>query len=289
MLAENSRELESPYENNLLDERILELSSDKWTMYFDGVVNLSGSGIGAVLISPAGQHYPVAAKLVFPCTNNISKYEACILGLLLAIDMKVRKLQVYGDSALIILQTEGLWRTRDSKFIPYHGFLEELLKEFEEISFEYLPRSQNQFADALATLSSMLQVMKGLDTELLRIEILERPAYCMTIANEPDGKPWYYDIMIYLQKGEFPRGSEMKQVAKSFNRKVQPRHFEVDDLVLKKILSDVPEPREKFTPNYEGPYVVKKVLPGGALVLIEIDGRELPKPVNADAVKKYFP
>ena len=45
-------------------------------MYFDGAVNLSGSGTGAVLISPTGQHYPVAAKLVFPCTNNISEYEA---------------------------------------------------------------------------------------------------------------------------------------------------------------------------------------------------------------------
>ena len=45
----------------------------------------------------------------------------------------------------------------------------------------------------------------------------------------------------------------------------------------------------KFTPNYEGPYVIKKVLPGGALILVEMDGRELPKPVNADAVKKYFP
>ncbi|PKI73416.1 hypothetical protein CRG98_006186, partial [Punica granatum] len=31
-------------------------------MYFDGAVNSAGSGIGAVLISPDGRHYPVAAK-----------------------------------------------------------------------------------------------------------------------------------------------------------------------------------------------------------------------------------
>lgn len=156
---------------------------------YDGAVNLFGSGTEAILISPAGQHYLVAAKLVFPCTNNISEYEACILDLQLAIDMEVRKLQVYGDSTLIILQTKGFWRTRDSELILYHGFLEELLKEFEEISFEHLPRSQNHFAYALATLSSMLQVMEGLDIKPLRIEILELlKAYCMTIANKPDGK-----------------------------------------------------------------------------------------------------
>ncbi|XP_030477181.1 uncharacterized protein LOC115694194 [Syzygium oleosum] len=150
--------------------------SDKWTMYFNGVVNLAGSGTGAVLISQTGQHHPVAAKLVFPCTNNVSEYEACILGLQLTVDMKVRKLQVYSDSALIILHTEGQWRTpHDPKLIPYHEFLEELIKEFKEISFEYLPQAQNQFADALATLSSMLQVMEGLDIEPLKIKILTRP------------------------------------------------------------------------------------------------------------------
>ena len=80
-------------------------------MYFDGATNLSGSGTGAILISPEGRHYPVSAKLVFSCTNNVAKYEACILGLQLALSMKVKRLQVYGDSMLIILQTTGEWQT----------------------------------------------------------------------------------------------------------------------------------------------------------------------------------
>ena len=75
-----------------IDKRIHLVSHDKWTIYFDGAVKLSGSGSRAVLTSSTDQHYPVAAKLVFPCTNNISEYEACILGLQLAIDMKVKRL-----------------------------------------------------------------------------------------------------------------------------------------------------------------------------------------------------
>jgi len=40
--------------------------------------------------------------------------------------------------------------------------------------------------------------------------------------------------------------------------------------------------------NYEGPYVVKKALPGGALILTKMDGEELHFPVNSDTVKKFY-
>jgi len=43
-----------------------------------------------------------------------------------------------------------------------------------------------------------------------------------------------------------------------------------------------------WVPNYEGPYVVKKVFSGGALILTRMDGEELPLPANSDAVKKFY-
>jgi len=46
--------------------------------------------------------------------------------------------------------------------------------------------------------------------------------------------------------------------------------------------------RGKWTPNYEGPYVVKKAFSSGALVLTKMDGEELPLLVNSDAVKKFY-
>ncbi|KAJ9135006.1 hypothetical protein P3X46_032230 [Hevea brasiliensis] len=88
-------------------------------MYFDGAINLSGNGIGVVLISPDGKHFPIAIKLRFDCTNNVIEYEACVMGLQAAIEMKVRKLEVYGDSALIIYQVKREWQTKDPKLIPY--------------------------------------------------------------------------------------------------------------------------------------------------------------------------
>ncbi|XP_070022735.1 uncharacterized protein [Nicotiana sylvestris] len=61
-------------------------------MFFNGVANFKGVGIGAVLVLETGQHYLVSAKLRFPCTNNMAKYEAYIMGLNLAIDMNIQEL-----------------------------------------------------------------------------------------------------------------------------------------------------------------------------------------------------
>ena len=60
------------------------------------------------------------------------------------------------------------------------------------------------------------------------------------------------------------------------------------DLVLRKIMSFNTDSRGKWTPNFEGPYVVKKSFSGGALILLTMDGEEFPRPMNADAIKKYF-
>ena len=59
-----------------------------WKMYFDGASNALGRGVGAVLISPNGNHYPFTRKLSFDCTNNVAEYEACVLGLQAAIEKK---------------------------------------------------------------------------------------------------------------------------------------------------------------------------------------------------------
>ncbi|KAI5403156.1 hypothetical protein KIW84_050658 [Lathyrus oleraceus] len=75
---------------------------------------------------------------------------------------------------------------------------------------------------------------------------------------------------------------------RALDKKVRPRVYHVGDMVLKRILPPQNDRRGKWTPNYEGPFVVKKVFSGGALLLTTMDGEDFPSPVNADAVKKYF-
>ncbi|PKI65832.1 hypothetical protein CRG98_013786 [Punica granatum] len=339
-------------------------------------------------------------KSDFPCTNNVAEYEACILGLQAAIDFK----------------------TKDAKLVPYHEYLEELAENFEKISFTYTSRIKNQFADALATLASMLSITKENLIEPLEIEIAKGPAHCDAI-EATDEQPWYEDIKIFLRIGQYlafanrrdrktlqrltahyflsgetlyrrsfnatllrhyhlcqvyadqikappmsytrwqPRGPfqcggidvicpinpnasngylfilvaidyftkwieamtltsiTTNAVARflkrdiiarygvletiitdnaknlnnkiidelSFNARVRHREFCPGDLVLRKVLHIAPDSRGKFAYKYDGPFVVKEVFSGGAIILSDMDETENALPVNADALKKYYP
>ncbi|PKI61784.1 hypothetical protein CRG98_017834 [Punica granatum] len=189
------------------DEGILQVEGEEekpWCkMYFDGAVNSAGSDIGAVLISPDGRYYPVAAKIDFPCTNNVAEYEACILGLQAAIDFKVKEVDVFGDSMLTIFQTLGQWKTKDAKLVPYHEYLERLMENFEDISFTYTLRMKNQFANALVTLASMVSITRENLIKPLEIEIAKGPAHCNAI-EASEAKPWYEDIKNFLRIGQYP-------------------------------------------------------------------------------------
>ncbi|PKI50401.1 hypothetical protein CRG98_029229, partial [Punica granatum] len=120
-----------------------------------------------------------------------------------AIDLKVKELEVFGDSMLTIFQTLKQWKTKDLKLVPCHEYLEELTENFEDISFTYTPRMKNQFADALATLASMVSITKENLIEPLEFEIAQGPAHCDVI-DVVDSKPWYAYIKHLLQTGQFP-------------------------------------------------------------------------------------
>ncbi|XP_015087143.1 uncharacterized protein LOC107030351 [Solanum pennellii] len=161
-LAENPVDEEyEPLKTYFHDEKVLFVGEDisemysGWRLFFDGAANHQGKGIRAVLVSESGQHYPMAAKLRFNCTNNMAEYEACILGLRMAIDMNVNELL-------------------------------KLCKRFCKIEFKHTPRIQNELADVVATIASMI---KHPDTDYidpLDIDLKEHPVHCSHVEAEPD-------------------------------------------------------------------------------------------------------
>ncbi|XP_075087615.1 uncharacterized protein LOC142169625 [Nicotiana tabacum] len=97
-----------PDEEVNLVEEVVQDDSQIWKLYFDGAVNIKGIGIGTILVSPTGQHYPATARLRFFCTNNMAEYEACIMGLKISINLNVHELLVMGDSDLLIRQAQAI-------------------------------------------------------------------------------------------------------------------------------------------------------------------------------------
>ncbi|XP_019226103.1 PREDICTED: uncharacterized protein LOC109207612 [Nicotiana attenuata] len=79
-----------------------------------------------------------------------------------------------------------------------------------------------------------------------------------------------------------------QRMARAYNKKVRPRKFEVGQLVLKCIFPHQEEAKGKFAPNWQGPYLIKKVLSKRALHLTYIEGKVTDISINANPVKRYY-
>ena len=132
------------------------------------------------------------------------------MGLEEAIDLRIKILDVYGDSALVINQIKGEWDTRHPGLIPYKDYARRLLPFFNKVEFHHIPRDENQMADALETLASMYQVNTWNDIPRIIVRRLDRPAHVFTTEEVADEKPWYYDIKHFLQTREYPIGASKK-------------------------------------------------------------------------------
>ncbi|XP_070028873.1 uncharacterized protein [Nicotiana sylvestris] len=79
-----------------------------------------------------------------------------------------------------------------------------------------------------------------------------------------------------------------KRMARAYNKKVHPRKFDVGQQVLKRILPHQAEAKGKFAPNWQGPFIITRVLSNGALYLTDIEGTCVDTAINSDVVKRYY-
>jgi ribonuclease HI len=71
-------------------------------MYFDGSLNIDGAGAGVYFISPYGYRLSYVLQIHFKASNNAAEYEAALHGLRITIELGIKRLMVFGDSALVI-------------------------------------------------------------------------------------------------------------------------------------------------------------------------------------------
>lgn len=93
---------------------------------------------------------------------------------------------MFGDSALIIHQILKKWKIKEGKLIPFLRQLEEVPKKFECVEFFYIPCTQNSFADALATLASMVEIPGEKDEIPIKIQKRMNPGFCLAIQIEEE-------------------------------------------------------------------------------------------------------
>ena len=84
-------------------------------------------------------------------SNNEAEYVALIAGLEWCVSNQVNRLNVYGDSMLIVKQVQGIWSCKSDKLAAKLREVKGLLRRIKHCQVDYVGRTKNQEADALAS------------------------------------------------------------------------------------------------------------------------------------------
>ena len=106
---------------------------------------------------------------------------------------------------------------KNPNITPYMQYIQKLCRRFCKIEFRHLPKTQNELADALATITSMIKHPNTDYIDPLDVEPKKHLLHCSHVEAELDGLPCYLDIKKYTESGIYPENATFKQ-KKSISR-----------------------------------------------------------------------
>ena len=111
--------------------------------HFDGSKMLAGLGAGVVLTSPTGDTVQFVLQILYTDSNNAAEYEALLHGLRMGVSMGMQRLEVRGDSNLVISQINGDFDAKDPKMVAYRNVVLKMSARFEGLKFHHVARENN--------------------------------------------------------------------------------------------------------------------------------------------------
>ncbi|KAL0303534.1 UNVERIFIED_CONTAM: Gag-Pol polyprotein [Sesamum radiatum] len=168
-----------------------------WLLHVDGLSNANNGGAGILLQGPDGVEIEVAARLSFPTTNNEAEYEAMVLGLQLAMEARVKEVNVCTDSQLVAMQVEGSYETREQTMVQYLKKVKELMARFDKCVIQQIPRTENERADVLSKFEALIAGVKERKIALM----IKEKEELQVIENSGS---WKVEFMNYLKEGILP-------------------------------------------------------------------------------------
>ncbi|KAK0585451.1 hypothetical protein LWI29_028730 [Acer saccharum] len=126
---------------------------------FDGASkgNPGQAGAGAVLRAEDGSVVWRIREGVGIATNNVAEYRALILGLKYALKKGFKHIRVHGDSMLVCMQIQGLWKINKANLAVLCQEAKELKDKFLSFKISHVYRESNAEADAQANLGIYLK------------------------------------------------------------------------------------------------------------------------------------
>ena len=107
-------------------------------MYFDGALNINGASAGILFITPTKDKLRYVLRIHSAASKNAAEYEACLNGLHIAVKLGIKRLMVYGDSALVINHLNKGWSYSSEKMDTYCAEIRKLEGKFYGIEYHHV-------------------------------------------------------------------------------------------------------------------------------------------------------
>lgn len=121
-----------------------------YTAFFDASVRppRGDATVGGVILLD-GIEVIAHANYIGNATVNEAEYSALIEILEVALHMGAKRIELYGDSQVVVRQVQGYYGCNAPHLKILNTRVHDLLEKFSEWTIEYVPRAQNKRADAL--------------------------------------------------------------------------------------------------------------------------------------------
>ena len=127
------------------------MNGPELVIYSDGASrNNPGEAGAGVFIMDRGKPRHRIARYLGQTTNNVAEYTAAIIGLEYAVQVGASKVQLLADSELLVKQLNGQYKVKNEVLKTLHRKVRELIAKIGSVEVQYIPRTMNKEADALA-------------------------------------------------------------------------------------------------------------------------------------------
>ncbi len=111
--------------------------------------NPGPAAIAAVVQDGDGELLEERSEAIGEATNNVAEYRALLLGIERAAALGASRLELVGDSELVVRQVKGEYKVKDETLRDLHRLVQKALDGFDEWSIRHVRREENEEADRL--------------------------------------------------------------------------------------------------------------------------------------------
>jgi ribonuclease HI len=123
-------------------------------MHFDGSCSIEGNGADIMLYSPVGKIHNFSYMLKFACTNNVTEFEALLLGIENAYNLGCGHLAIFGDSELIVNLVRKIYYPSNKLMKRYTQTVWVLISKLLSFNTTHVKSEPNPMADRLAVFAA---------------------------------------------------------------------------------------------------------------------------------------